>query len=72
MKKVSTMMVIAVVLVFGLMAQAEQITLTVSNPWATITDGNTVAFKRLSSCLERLIRTLRWKLTRLPQTISPN
>lgn len=46
MKRVIIIMGIAVIVAFGLAAQAEQITLTVSTPWATVTDGNTIAFQQ--------------------------
>jgi raffinose/stachyose/melibiose transport system substrate-binding protein len=56
MKKVVTTMLIALVMVFGLASyhvEAEQITLTVSNPWATVTDGNTIAFQRTIELFEK-------------------
>ena len=62
MKKVVTTMLcvhVAFIVVFGLAAyraEAEQITLTLSNPWATVTDGNTIAFKRTVEKFEKAYR----------------
>jgi len=71
MKKVSTMMVIAVVLVFGLMAQAEEITLTVSNPWATVTDGNTIAFKRVVELLGKAYPDIKLEIDAIAVDYQP-